>query len=82
MNGDRRQARRYHWLSEGISDFVNEPHAAIEGASHGEIINLTDRRAANSRDAQLDLLKSLGPDGIERSRNPDRGVEKGFNRTS
>ena len=64
MNGDRRQARRYHWLSEGVGDFVNEPHAAIEGVSHGEIINLTDRRAANSRDAQLDLLKSHGPDGI------------------
>ena len=30
----------------------------------GEIINLTDRRAATSRDAQLDLLTSLGPDGI------------------
>ena len=43
---------------------MNEPHAAIEGVSHGEIINLTDRRAANSRDAQLDLLKSHGPDGI------------------
>ena len=49
MNGDRRQARRYHWSSEGVGDFVNEPHAAIEGISHGEIINLTDRRAANSR---------------------------------
>ena len=64
MNGDRRQARRYHWLSEGVHDFVNEPHAAIEGVSHCEIINLTDRRAANSRDAQLALLKHLGPDGI------------------
>src|SRR6478609_8577942 len=41
MNGDRRQARRYHWLSEGVGDFVNEPHAAIEGVSHGEIIKLT-----------------------------------------
>jgi hypothetical protein len=64
MNGDRRQARRYHWSSEGLRDFVNEPHVAIEGHSHGEIINLTDRRAATSRDVQLDLLKSLGPDGI------------------
>jgi hypothetical protein len=63
MNGDRRQARRYHWSSEGLRDFVNEPHVAIEGHSHGRIINLTDRRAATSRDVQLDLLKSLGPDG-------------------
>ena len=39
MNGDRRQARRYHWSSEGLRDFVNEPHVAIEGHSHGEIIN-------------------------------------------
>ena len=31
MNGERRQARRYHWLSEGLKSFVEEPHAAIEG---------------------------------------------------
>ena len=76
MNGDRRQARRYHWLSEGVGDFVNEPHAAIEGVSHGEIVNLTDRRAANSRDAQLDLLKSLGPDGITKEAGTLIGVSK------
>src|SRR4029078_6886157 len=64
MNGDRRQARRYHWSSEAAGDFVNEPHTAIEGISAGEIINLTDRRASDSRDAQLELLGSLGPDGV------------------
>jgi hypothetical protein len=31
MNGERRQARHYHWLSEGLTSFVNDPHAAIEG---------------------------------------------------
>jgi hypothetical protein len=25
MNGDRKQARRYHWLSEGLKSFVEEP---------------------------------------------------------
>src|ERR1700739_4885829 len=29
MNGDRRQARRYHWLSEGLRSFVEWPHSAI-----------------------------------------------------
>ena len=29
MNGDKRQARRYHWLSEGLTSFVDAPHAAI-----------------------------------------------------
>jgi hypothetical protein len=66
MNGDKRQARRYHWFSEGLESFVNSPHAAIEGRSQGEIINLADRRAEKSRHDQLDLLAALGPDGIVR----------------
>ncbi len=66
MNGDKRQARRYHWFSEGLESFVNSPHAAIEGRSQGEIINLADRRAERSRHDQLDLLATLGPDRIIR----------------
>jgi uncharacterized protein len=66
MNGDRRQARRYHWLSEGLRSFVDEPHSAIEGRAQGNIVNLTDRRAEASRRGQLELLGTLGPDGIAR----------------
>jgi hypothetical protein len=66
MNGDRRQARRYHWLSEGLRSFVDEPHEAIDGMTQGSIVNLTDRRAEPSRRRQLDLLSDVGPDGIER----------------
>jgi hypothetical protein len=66
MNGARRQARRYHWLSEGLTSFVETPHTAIEGPGQGEIVNLTDRRADASRRGQLDLLAALGPDGITR----------------
>ncbi|MBW8788141.1 DUF763 domain-containing protein [Rhizobium leguminosarum] len=66
MNGDKRQARRYHWLSEGLESFVDSPHAAIEGRSQGEIVNLADRRAERSRRGQLDLLATLGPDRIIR----------------
>src|SRR6185437_11667544 len=66
MNGDWRQARRYHWLSEDLQSFVDEPHAAIDGAEQGVIVNLTDHRAEPSRQRQLDILGELGPDGIER----------------
>lgn len=66
MNGHLKQARRYHWLSHGLESFVNEPHAAIDGPGYGEIVNLTDRRAEDSRSRQLGLLSSLGPDGIIR----------------
>jgi hypothetical protein len=64
MNAGMKQARRYHWLSEGLESFVEAPHTAIAGPRQGHIINLTDRRAAPSRQAQLDLLDRLGPDGI------------------
>jgi len=66
MNGELKQARRYHWLSEGLKSFVDEPHAAIEGPGQGEIVNLTDHRAEQSRRMQLELLGVLGPDGIAR----------------
>lgn len=64
MRPETRTARRYHWLSEGVRDFVDEPHAAITalaGEPAGTVLNLTDRRAAASRAAQLELV-ARGPD--------------------
>src|SRR5688572_29099245 len=64
MNGARGQARRYHWQSEGLRSFVDAPHAAIEGPEQGCIVNLADRRAGAARDAQVALLRELGPQRI------------------
>jgi hypothetical protein len=66
MNGDSRQARRYHWLSEGMTSFVDAPHAAIEGAAGGSIVNLADHRAEAARQAQVELLETVGAHGIVR----------------
>ena len=66
MNGERKQARRYHWLSQGLKSFIDAPHAAIEGTAQGRIVNLADRRANASRIAQVELLQALGPDGVAR----------------
>ena len=63
MNPEARQARRYHWLSEGLGSFVDSPHAAIEGPSQGVIVNLTDARARLARQAQVELV-SEGPDQV------------------
>jgi uncharacterized protein len=60
MNTDRLKARRYHWLSEGLRSFVEEPHAAIDGEPGGEIINLTDRRAARARAVEV-AMAAGGP---------------------
>src|SRR2546423_352368 len=59
-----RTARRSHWLSEPVRSFVEEPHAAIEGQPQGSIVNLTDRRAAPSRSAQVEL--ATRPDDVVR----------------
>jgi hypothetical protein len=55
MNGQLRQARRYHWLWERAGSFVDQPHAAIEGHPQGPILNLTDGAAAPARAADLTL---------------------------
>jgi len=66
MSDARRQARRYHWLSEGLTSFLDDPHSAIEGPGQGVIVNLADHRAAQNRLGQLDLLASLAPEQIAR----------------
>ena len=63
MRPETKQARRYHWLSEGLASFVEEPHIGIEGEEVGAIVNLTDRRAARSRAGQLELVRE-GPDRV------------------
>jgi hypothetical protein len=64
MNGERRDARRYHWLSERVMSFVDAPHAAIDGRPQPDpIVNLTDRRADAARVAQLALV-GQGPGAI------------------
>ncbi|KTC65994.1 Protein of uncharacterised function (DUF763) (plasmid) [Legionella adelaidensis] len=64
MNTINKQARRYHWLSEGLESFIDAPHAAIEGRQQGHIINLTDQHAQISRAKQIELLKKCSPEHI------------------
>jgi hypothetical protein len=61
MNPAEREARRYHWQSEGLDGYFDTPHTAIEGRNVGAIINLTDRQAEPNRTASLDLVLH-GPD--------------------
>jgi hypothetical protein len=61
MNEQRREARRYHWLSENLQSFLDSPHSAIEGRNQGSIINLADARAERNRRAGLELVQA-GPD--------------------
>ena len=57
MSQHSSMARRYHWHSEGLHSFVEEPHTAICGTNQGEILNLADRQALPARDAVLSLTR-------------------------
>jgi hypothetical protein len=55
MNTGDKTARRYHWHSESLRSFVEEPHTGICGINQGQIFNLTDAAAANTRKDILQL---------------------------
>jgi len=49
MNTETRLARRYHWLSEGVEDFVCEPHAAICCDRQGKPLNMVAQESEEAR---------------------------------
>ncbi|HIE47328.1 TPA: DUF763 domain-containing protein [Candidatus Bipolaricaulota bacterium] len=51
MREDTGMARRYHWISQGLTSFVEEPHAGVVGRQVGLVLNLVAREAAPARGA-------------------------------
>ena len=66
MDPMTRMARRYHWLSEGLRSFVEEPHAAVVGERRDAVLNLVAREAAPARETIPELV----------SRPPERTLEE------
>jgi hypothetical protein len=59
-------ARRYHWLGSRVSDFVNEPHAAIASdAQEQTVLNLVAAESADSRTASSEFAR-LEPRLVDR----------------
>ena len=60
LNDHNGMARRYHWHSASVRDFVAEPHTAIVGENQGTIMNLVDANAGScSVSACSRLLASI-----------------------
>src|SRR5689334_23292294 len=55
LNDRTGMARRYHWHSATVKDFVNEPHTGIVGEHQGTIMNLVDGRARAAQSALLEV---------------------------
>ena len=68
MNNKNSLARRYHWHSENLQSFINEPHTFICGENQGKILNLTAGDAAETREKSL-LILNEHPDRILKELN-------------
>ena len=67
MNVDDRTARRYHWLSEHVENYVVEPHDAIVGDVVKKcVLDMTSLGSEGSRKASVDLVNE-GPKRLKRN---------------
>ncbi len=57
MNGNSGMARRYHWHSAVVKNFVDEPHTGIVGENQGTIMNLVAAAAAPAQKAVLEVVR-------------------------
>jgi uncharacterized protein len=55
LNDASGMARRYHWHSASVRDFVAEPHTGIVGENQGTIMNLVDTKARPAQSALLEI---------------------------
>ena len=65
MNTGEGYARRYQW-SDGVKDFVCEPHSGIIcDRAHEEVLNMVSKDSAGARDVSVDLVNE-NPDRLKR----------------
>ncbi|MEM2098160.1 MAG: DUF763 domain-containing protein [Candidatus Bathyarchaeia archaeon] len=58
MDATDRTARRYHWLSDTITDLIIEPHNAIVGdKKRPKVLNMTAKISEGARKASVDIAK-------------------------
>jgi len=57
LNDRSGMARRYHWHSASVKNFVANPHTAIVGEQQGIIVNLVDVQARSAQTAMLNIVR-------------------------
>jgi len=69
LNDRSGMARRYHWHSASVRDFVAEPHTGIVGENQGTVVNLVDARAKPAQAALLDIARENPETTLEAARH-------------
>jgi hypothetical protein len=65
MNPDLRSARRYHWFSSSLKDFVEEPHSGIITEKKTTTLDLTAKRSRQTRETSVQLIKDNLPELVK-----------------
>ncbi len=58
MNPEIQMARRYHWFSEKVNSFVNEPHLAICCDWRGQPLNLIAKESEKTRRISTEIVSA------------------------
>lgn len=69
LNSKSGMARRYHWHSKSVKDFLSDPHAGIVGDNQGLIMNLVDHDAGSTQEAVLELATSRQSEALDTHRH-------------
>jgi hypothetical protein len=57
MNNETSYARRYHWLSEDVKNFICEPHNTIVGDDRQEkVLDMTAKQSSAAQKVSVDLI--------------------------
>jgi len=57
MSPQIQKARRYHWLSTKILDFIQEPHSAVVAEVKLKLLNLTAAQSQKNRQICVELIR-------------------------
>ena len=66
MKDENSYARRYHWISEIVEEFVNEPHKGICcDRKENDVLNMTSSLSRETREISTDLIND-NPDHLKK----------------
>ena len=65
MNTKLRWARRYHWLSLDLKDFVVEPHKAIICNNKGTVLNMVAKESESARQTSATVARNKPEDSVK-----------------
>ncbi|MBI2229995.1 MAG: DUF763 domain-containing protein [Deltaproteobacteria bacterium] len=69
LNDRSGMARRYHWHSLSVRDFVTEPHSGIVGENQGMIMNLVDAQAKPAQSALIEIAREAPEKTLKAARH-------------